>query len=311
MARKSVGKRAAVRSEEPGDGMVGVLVDRVFENPAASGGLMVMALTASAIITNALFLQSSRHPDPFFHTRPAIVHTAPQPAPLAAMSPAPTPLREEIADMTPPMPRLAPRHHGVAAAEPVADAPMPPMPVEPAPRQPAAESAASVELVSGIQRELARLGLYRDTIDGVVGAHTEAAILAYETAAGLQPSGRATPELLALMGRPLPAPGQPVVADPARDAEAAALDLRERQRAEKIAAEKAAVAATQAHANARIVQAALNRIGYGPLSVDGMVNEETIDAIRRFELDNGLPITGKPSDALIARLVAIGAVKPG
>jgi peptidoglycan hydrolase-like protein with peptidoglycan-binding domain len=47
------------------------------------------------------------------------------------------------------------------------------------------------------------------------------------------------------------------------------------------------------------------------LPVDGEASEATADAIRRFELDNGLPITGAPSDALIRRLVAIGAVKRG
>jgi peptidoglycan hydrolase-like protein with peptidoglycan-binding domain len=175
----------------------------------------------------------------------------------------------------------------------------------------ATETVPDAALVTEIQRELARLGLYRDTIDGLLGAHTQAAIAAYQTAAGLPRTGLATPELLSIMRHPLPARGQPAVADPARDAEAAALDMRERQRAEKIAAEKQAVAETQARANTRIVQSALNRIGYGPLTVDGDASEATADAIRRFELDNGLPITGTPSDALVGRLVAIGAVKSG
>jgi hypothetical protein len=39
----------------------------------------------------------------------------------------------------------------------------------------------------------------------------------------------------------------------------------------------------------------------------GSVVLRTTDAIRRFELDNGLPITGKPVDRVIARLKTIGA----
>jgi peptidoglycan hydrolase-like protein with peptidoglycan-binding domain len=57
------------------------------------------------------------------------------------------------------------------------------------------------------------------------------------------------------------------------------------------------------------VQNALNQIGYGPVPSDGSLNDETINAIRRFELDNGLPITGKIGSRLIDRLVAIGAMK--
>jgi peptidoglycan hydrolase-like protein with peptidoglycan-binding domain len=60
---------------------------------------------------------------------------------------------------------------------------------------------------------------------------------------------------------------------------------------------------------ARSVQKALNQIGYGPVPEDGIVGEGTIAAIRRFELDNGLPITGAAGDTLIERLVAIGAME--
>jgi peptidoglycan hydrolase-like protein with peptidoglycan-binding domain len=49
------------------------------------------------------------------------------------------------------------------------------------------------------------------------------------------------------------------------------------------------------------VQKALNVIGYGPVPEDGIANEDTIAAIRRFELDNGLPVTGAAGDTLIQR----------
>ena len=62
MSRKSVGKKAIARSQETDDGVMAVLIDRMFENPAMSGGLMVMALTASAIVSNAMFLQTGHHP---------------------------------------------------------------------------------------------------------------------------------------------------------------------------------------------------------------------------------------------------------
>jgi peptidoglycan hydrolase-like protein with peptidoglycan-binding domain len=60
----------------------------------------------------------------------------------------------------------------------------------------------------------------------------------------------------------------------------------------------------------RRVQLALNQIGYGVIPVDGKPGKDTADAIRRFELDYGLPVTGQPNDAVVKRLVAVGALAP-
>jgi hypothetical protein len=56
------------------------------------------------------------------------------------------------------------------------------------------------------------------------------------------------------------------------------------------------------------VQQALGRAGYGPLSPDGLHGPQTGDAIRRFQLDEGLAVTGQIDEALIGRLGAIGAM---
>ena len=61
------------------DGFVARLTDHVFENPAMSGGLFVMALTAAAIVSNAMMMQNGHHPDPLFMTRPMPVAHAPVP----------------------------------------------------------------------------------------------------------------------------------------------------------------------------------------------------------------------------------------
>jgi peptidoglycan hydrolase-like protein with peptidoglycan-binding domain len=58
----------------------------------------------------------------------------------------------------------------------------------------------------------------------------------------------------------------------------------------------------------RKVQTALNQIGYGPIPVDGKAGKDTADAIRRFELDNALPMSGVPDDGVVKRLTAIGAL---
>ena len=56
------------------------------------------------------------------------------------------------------------------------------------------------------------------------------------------------------------------------------------------------------------IQQALADAAYGPLTVDGIAGRETADAVRRFQLDQGLAVTGKIDDALISRLVSVGAM---
>jgi peptidoglycan hydrolase-like protein with peptidoglycan-binding domain len=260
-----------------------------------------------------LFLQNGRHPDPLFMTRAAPAPlAAPMPEPASAALAAPRQAKLEIEIQDPPMPRLAPRDAGEAGM-PVPAAPQSDLPVITPPAaatidQPAIPSERG-DLVTEIQRELARLGLYNDAIDGLPGSRTEAAIRAFETAAGVAVTGTPSPELLAALRQPLPPRQTQSIA--VASTEAAELNRRERERAGLIAAEEQRLEEIRLRETYKVVQTALNRIGYGPLPVDGTAGDETLDAIRRFELDNGMPITGTAGDTLVARLHAIGAIKPG
>ncbi len=283
MPGKPARRRATGNSsqDEAADSAVARIIDRAFENPAMSGGLMVMAITAMAIMSNALFLQAGRHPEPLFATRPA--ETAKAPARPAVAVPLPQ-TREQAAAAVP------------APAASASAAMAPPAPVD-----------ASKALVAAVQRELARLGIYTDAIDGVVGSHTKAAISAWQTAAGIKVTGEPTPELLAALRAPVTAnpPATPV---PAVVKQAASTDqvAAAVARANELEREQAALALGK---QLRGVQTALSEIGYGPLAVNGQMDKATVDALRGFQLDNGLPVTGQLSDKLVQRLVDIGAMK--
>jgi peptidoglycan hydrolase-like protein with peptidoglycan-binding domain len=372
-----------VEEEFLSDGFVARLADRIFENPAMSGGLFVMALTAAGIVSNAMMMQNGHHPDPLFMTRPNVASRAPVPLPRARVE---QPARPPV--------------------------PLPPLRETPA----AAPAAPDQKLIAEVQRALAGKRLYRGAADGIAGPHTRAAISAYEKSTGLPVTGMASADLLARLrtpekqaavvkpalpakaaapaaalppvaavpaaavtvalpaatsGQPLPAPGrhaiEAIAASPDGGAAPAAVApaALARQPAEPPAApppadqvpsvadaapEPAAVdeapppapppsppaAATAAPDAAAVpvavapvadappppppdpstadrqryrkIQNALNQAGYGPLKADGIANEQTAGAIRRFELDNGLPITGKPSERVSARLVSIGAM---
>ncbi len=277
--RRAAGTRR--EAEAAADSAIARIVDRAFENPAMSGGLMVMAITAMAIMSNALFLQAGRHPEPLFATRPATSVQAP-----ARPAAVPLPHTREMAP-----PAIA----------------MPPSKVAAAPQAKPAPADANTVLVTAVQRELARLGLYTDTIDGLNGPRTRTAIATWQTAAGIEATGAPTPELLAALRKPVAAAAPPAASVPAVVKQAASRDevAAAVARAEELEREQAAIGLGR---QLRKVQEALNLIGYGPLAVDGQASQPTSDAIRRFQLDNGLPVTGELSDKVIARLVRIGAM---
>jgi len=264
MASRNVARDQAVVA----DGLIGRFVDRACDNPAMTGGLFVMALTATAIVSNAMFLQNVRHPQPLFATRPPLVvdRSVPPPPPIP-------PHRDDTGSIAPPLPRPAP----IAAPteEPSGDA-----------------------IVRGIQTALAEKGLYLGAIDGEYGPLSQSAIVAYQKAQGLSVTGEPSAALLEHLRTSSATARPPIeaVSKPQSETEPPALPAVE------------ATMADSQRLRYERVQAALNRIGYGPVAIDGTANEATTNAIRRFELDNGLPISGAVSDAVIDRLLAIGAL---
>lgn len=140
------------------------------------------------------------------------------------------------------------------------------------PTRPAPAEAPPDNLVAAIQTALADRGLYSGAIDGMMGPATRTAIAAYETKAGLEATGAPSVGLLASLSTPdtPTAPAQPT-ADPSR-------------------------------ATVERVQKALVSAGYGPITVDGIYGSETAGAIRRYELDHGLSVTGKVSPTILSRL---------
>lgn len=265
-------------------GVVARLVDRAFDDPAMSSGLFVMALTAMAIVSNAMFLQPSRHPEPLFQSGGSDETNL-------------TAGQIEVA-IAPEAPVPHPRQRQPSAPEPVAAvaASAPPTPVT-RPLPVAEPDDEQTVLVAAVQRELARLGLYAGAIDGISGSRTRAAISQYQTASRLTVTGLPSAELLKLITEP---PAAESIGQAAAPSESTTVDLA--------TLERASIAAMEAD-RLRRIQAALNKIGYGPLDVDGQVGPSTTNAIHRFELDQGMEVRGAANDQLISRLVAIGALE--
>jgi peptidoglycan hydrolase-like protein with peptidoglycan-binding domain len=236
------------------DSVFGQAADWLLANPVRSGAILVVGLTAIAIVANAVFFQEGRHPSPLFTTRPEAVPAKP----VAVTNSVPLPQKRDDA-VEPEMVRSEPVT--IARGDPIGD-------------------ALSTDLVMAVQQSLAARGMYDGKVDGKLGAKTRTSIAAYETKYGLPETGMPSESLVAHLQRTAALRAQP----------APAVDARDKQLMN--------------------VQSALNSIGYGPIQVTGRMDSATADSIRRFELENGMPITGEASANFIRKLAAIGAINP-
>jgi peptidoglycan hydrolase-like protein with peptidoglycan-binding domain len=188
----------------------------------------------------------------------------PHPAPIFSIKPRPV---ADRTDSVTPIPRARP-----AAAK--SDAAARPRP----------------DLIADIQRELSKRGLFEGGADGVMGPKTDAAIRDFETLANLKVTGEPSDELLRALQR-----------GPKLDGAAPRAGARD-QIGEKILNGSAPALATAQRVVA--VQRALNDSGYGPVKATGTIGPETTAAIRKFEGDRKMPVTGQISVRLVRELAA-------
>jgi len=161
------------------------------------------------------------------------------------------------------------------------------------------------QLVLDLQTALRRQGLYNGPLDGISGPATEQAIRIYEREHGEAETGRPTEALLARITLQGAVPATPSVPVPRQKPTAGGIGI----------GEPATVAPAEAGpaADLRIagIQKLLSDLGYGPLQDDGVMGENTEIAIKRFQLNWDLPITGKVSPDLVARLESVSGRKIG
>lgn len=166
---------------------------------------------------------------------------------------------------------------------------------EPDGRRPPLQIQEISTLVLDLQISLRKIGLYEGPLDGLNGPATERAIRSYERHAGLPETGAASEALLALVtmqgAAPLEGPSLPVP----RAKPGAAGTISQ-------PADEASAVDVDTDPKLMKVQEVLAELGYGPLKADGVMGANTTAAIRRFEFDRGLPMTGELSPKVIERL---------
>ena len=152
------------------------------DSPLATIGLLIMSLTAGAIIVNAIFFQGSsaqRHAN--------LANSAMQsPVPPIGVTNAIGPGGKTV-NVEQPALFVIPRHQGIRFGGQV------PQTVE----TNSPHSAADLRLLMDIQSALKNAGVYTGNIDGLNGPQTIAAIQIFQASAGLQPNGKPDLDLLA------------------------------------------------------------------------------------------------------------------
>ena len=234
-------------------GLMARLLLGISRHPWRTALSVVLVAAATAIIANAVSLQSSDHPSPFFATRDGGADGAatqdgvvgPNAAGGAAQADAIGRLVEVTVAGTPQL-------------------------------QTNAASATVVE----VQQLLSAQGYDPGVIDGLFGARTRSAIESYQSQNGLVVTGVVSDALLASLRATTPNPASEAVILPTEETRILA------------------------------VQTALNQIGYGPLLANGQLSSQTTEAVRAFQLEYGLAITGEIDEALVARMADIGALEP-
>ncbi len=220
---------------------------------------VVGTTTVVTILVNVLFMQSGLHPAPLFKP-PEEEPSQAQPVPK---QPAAAPSQRVDAVSAPATPRLVAPH---------------------APRTPG-------EIITDIQRELARRGYYDGSVDGLYGPRTDGAIRDFERAAGLKPSAQPTEALLQAIIRSPLRPGKGVTGSTPVIGPST---LR--------APPPAEAAVTPARVAA--VQRALTEFGYGQIRPSGTLDPDTRRAIAAFERQRQMPVTGQVSEQLMRELGA-------
>jgi peptidoglycan hydrolase-like protein with peptidoglycan-binding domain len=271
---------------------LGFLLRRPRDTFAVAAALAALA----TVLVNALFLQPAPHPAPLFSLkakRPAAARDSTGGIVL------PRPRPGDLSVRATPAAQPAPAAHG-----------------EVSPRA-AAPPRSRSEIITDVQRELARRGYYDGPVDGIDGSKTDAAIRKFEKKVGLpltgEPSeallktlvqtGRRIDPIAALLPRLEQSATEPSGASSGGSTESIAAAPPP---AEPIAAQPGGNQNAQASTKQmRAVQQALADFGYGQVKPTGISDTDTRTAIEAFETMHNLPVTGQISDRFLQELAAV------
>lgn len=261
---------------------VGQLIVR---HPSIVGGGTAFVIIFSFIASNALHYQKTEHPAPILNMR--------GPQHLISGSTRPTPARRVAKTEVTSSNGESGTTYRVSHSDDIQTSSVKlPVPVL-AKKRPALEEGIiepqvkdafkGDELVLAIQNELSKQNIYLDTVDGLTGPNTRSAIKRFQIKHGYPVDESFSANLLVQIKK-----------------------AGARKEVASLVKPKASGAVT--NEMVRKIQIGLQKAAYPDIDVDGLIGEETRNAIRLFEKHYRLPVTGLPSQVILDTLKSTGAL---
>jgi len=314
------------------------LAETVMRHPVTSGGAFLSVVTIGVIVGNALANQPLRHPHPWFQTRAPIEDARPVAVPMPLPAPAiqPATLQNTPVAPAPALPTVLPRPRPLGSADPIGtlrdlqlalrDHGLYAGPLD------GVLGPATADAIRAFERRIGApvTGEPSDLLlataralrpnEPTTTASTPSAPATQprrvDTAPAAPRRAEAAPEARALDTTSVAATATPsmriavadAVAHPAAAAAEDDLPMVDEVEAPVFTGSIRRAAreplATGGDVRLQRIQRGLIAAGYGPLKADGRWDDRSASAVRRFEADNGWPVTGRPTAQLAARLPA-------
>lgn len=243
----------------------------MIERPGSTAGLVVFGLGFALIAGNALYSQQGSHPDPIWST-------AKQQDSLSQN------YDEEIAKVSQPntitrsvlTQRISVKNIPVPTANPARSTSI----------------AAQSSLVRDVQSALADIGFYKGKIDGIYGTGTKTAIMSFQQRAGIIPNGEASYGLLSNLKSVQAVTDVSNTQPPATQSQSVSSLPK--------------VLVFDAETVTRIQAGLKENFGDESISVDGVMGNQTKNAIKRFQKRFKLEANGELDNQTLQKMLSVG-----
>ncbi len=250
-----------------------ILLRAVIEKPGSAAGLAVFGLGFALVAGNALYSQEGTHPDPLWSTtkdNESLSQT--YELEIAKVSQKNTITRsvltQRISLKNIPVPTVSPARSNSVAAH--------------------------SSLVRDVQSVLSDIGFYTGKVDGIYGNGTRTAIMTFQERAGIIPNGEASYGLLSNL----------------KSVQAVAGSQQDTNKSVKKLGVSALpqVLVFDAETVTRIQMGLKENFGDENISIDGVMGNQTKNAIKRFQKRFKLQASGELDNQTLQKMLSVGVL---
>ena len=251
-----------------------LLLRTIIERPGSAAGIVVFGLGFVLVAGNALYSQEGTHPDPIWSTakqQESLSQT--HESNIDIVSNQNTITRSVLTQ------RISLRNVPVPTANPSRSSSV----------------ASQSSLVRDVQSALADVGFYKGKIDGIYGNGTKAAIMAFQERSGVIPNGEASYGLLSNLKSV-----QAVTSTQAKQIPVA------KSNQNQPVASLPKVLIFDAETVTRIQTGLKQNFGDETITIDGVMGNQTKNAIKRFQKRFKLEVTGELDNKTLQKMLSVG-----